>query len=377
MQYGIIDLLKLLGSLGLFLYGMKLMSESLQRVAGSRMRNILAALTSNKFRGVFTGLLITSVIQSSSATTVMLVSFVNAGLLTLGESIGVIMGANIGTTITAWLISVLGFKVNISFLVLPLIGISLPLLFSKNNRKNNWGSVIIGFAIIFIGLDFLKSSAPDIHNNPEMLEFFTRYSDFGFGSVLIFLFIGTCLTMIIQSSSAVMALTLVMCFNGWIPFEMAAAMVLGENIGTTITANLAALVANTSAKRAAMAHLMFNVIGVFFVLIFYYPFLHLVEFISLKAGLMSPFETASQTPQQTAEAIPVALSIFHTTFNVLNTSVQIWFVRIIEKIVVFIVRKKDDDEEFRLRYINIGLLSTMELSIIQAKKEINNYAKHV
>ncbi|NQU88275.1 MAG: Na/Pi cotransporter family protein [Mariniphaga sp.] len=377
MQYGLIDLLKLLGSLGLFLFGMKLMSESLQRVAGNRMRSILAALTANKYRGVFTGLLITTIVQSSSATTVMLVSFVNAGLLTFGESIGVIMGANIGTTVTAWLISILGFKVNISVLVLPLIGLSLPMLFSKNSRRSSWGSVVVGFAIIFIGLDFLKSSAPDINSNPEMLEFFTQYSNFGFGSVLIFLLIGTGLTMIIQSSSAVIALTLVMCFNCWISFDMAAAMVLGENIGTTITANLAALVANTSAKRTAMAHLLFNAVGVMLVLMFYYPFLHLVESITLKTGLMSPFELNGQTAQQTAEAMPVALSIFHTTFNVMNTSVQIWFVPLIEKTVVLLIKKKDEEEDFRLQFINIGLLSTSELSIVQARKEISNFAGHI
>lgn len=377
MQYGLVDILKLLGSLGLFLFGMKLMSESLQRVAGDRMRSILAAMTSNKYRAIFTGLFITTIVQSSSATTVMLVSFVNAGLITFGESIGVIMGANIGTTVTAWLISILGFKVNISALVLPLIGLSIPLLFSKNNRRSSLGSVIIGFAIIFIGLDFLKSSAPDIRSNPEMLKFFIEYSNFGYVSVLIFLFIGTVLTMVIQSSSAVMALTLVMCFNGWISFEMAAAMVLGENIGTTITANLAALVANTSAKRTAMAHLMFNVFGVLMILMFYYPFLHLVAAITLIVGLMSPFMLEGQTAQQTAEAMPVALAIFHTTFNILNTSIQIWFIPMIVRIVTFLIKQKDDEEDFRLQFINIGLLSTSELSIVQARKEINNFAGHI
>jgi phosphate:Na+ symporter len=377
MQYGVVDLLKLLGSLGFFLFGMKLMSESLQKVAGDRMRGILAAMTSNKYKGVLTGLLITTIVQSSSATTVMLVSFVNAGLLTLVESIGVIMGANIGTTVTAWLISILGFKVQISALVLPLIGLSLPLLFSKNSRKSSWGSVIVGFAIIFIGIDFLKASSPDIHNNPEMLQFITAYSDFGYGSVLIFLMIGTVLTMIIQSSSAVMALTLVMCFNGWISFEMAAAMVLGENIGTTITANLAALIANTSAKRTAMAHLVFNTFGVLLILVVYYPFLHLVEAITLKTGLMSPFIIEGQTTQQSAEAIPVALSIFHTVFNVLNTSIQIWFIPTIARIVTFLIKQKEDEEDYRLQFITTGLLSTSELSILQAQKEINNFAGHI
>lgn len=374
MSYGLFDVLKLLGSLGLFLFGMKLMSESLQHVAGDKMRTILAAMTANKFRGVLTGFLITAIIQSSSASTVMLVSFVNAGLITLAESIGVVMGTNIGTTITAWLISILGFKVHISQLVLPIIGLSLPLLFSKDNQRSNWGSVLIGFAIIFIGLDFLQASTPDINNNPGMLEFFTQYSNYGFFSVLVFLLVGVGLTLIIQSSSAVMALTLVMCFNGWISFDMAAAMVLGQNIGTTITANLAALVANTTAKRTAMAHLLFNVFGVVLILIVFKPFLHLVDFIILKFGFISPFPHEGQTAKQTAEAMPVALSIFHTVFNILNTSLLIGFVPTIEKAVTFLVKQSDTEEEFKLQFISTGLLSTVELSLLQAKKEINNYA---
>ncbi len=377
MFFGVFNLLKLLGSLGLFLFGMKLMSESLQRVAGDRMRTILAAMTSNKFRGVLTGFLITAIIQSSSATTVMLVSFVNAGLITLAESIGVIMGTNIGTTVTAWLISILGFKIEISHLVLPLIGLSLPLLFSKDNRKSNWGSVIIGFAIIFIGLNFLQASTPNINNNPGMLEFFTRYSNYGVLSILIFLFAGVGLTMIIQSSSAVIALTLVMCFNGWISFEMAAAMVLGQNIGTTITANLAALVANTSAKRTAMAHFLFNMVGVILILAVFHPFLHLVDLVILKAGFISPFPQIGQTAKQTAEAMPIALSIFHTIFNLLNTLLLIWFVPAIVKTVTFLVKQRDTEEDFKLQFINTGLLSTAELSIIQAKKEINIYARRI
>ncbi len=377
MHFGLINLLKLLGSLGLFLFGMKLMSESLQRVAGDRMRTILAAMTSNKFKGVLTGFVITAIIQSSSATTVMLVSFVNAGLITLAESIGVVMGTNIGTTVTAWLISVLGFKVNITHLVLPLVGLSLPFLFSKDNKKSNWGGIIIGFAIIFIGLDFLQSSSPDINSNPGMLHFFIRYSNLGFLSILIFLFVGTGLTMLIQSSSAVMALTLVMCFNGWISFEMAASMVLGQNIGTTITANLAALVANTSAKRTAMAHLLFNLVGVILVLIVFKPFLHLVDLFIQKTGLTSPFPQEGQTAKQTAEAMPIALSIFHTVFNLLNTLILIWFVPTIVKAVTFLIKQRDTEEDFKLQFIHTGLLSTAELSLIQAKKEIHIYAHRI
>lgn len=374
MDYNLLDLLKLLGSLGFFLYGMKLMSESLQKVAGDRMRNILAAMTSNRIRGVFTGLTITAIIQSSSATTVMLVSFVNAGLITVAESIGVVMGSNIGTTATAWLITALGFKVHMVGLVLPLIGLSLPLLFSKSAKKSNWGGVIIGFSIIFIGLDFLKASTPDINNNPEIFEFLTQFSNYGYGSVLIFLFISTILTMVLQSSSAVMALMLVMCYNGWISFEMAAAMVLGQNIGTTVTAILASLVANTSAKRTAMAHLVFNVIGVLLALIIFFPSLHLVESITIKAGFVSPFQQAGQDAKTTAEAIPVALAIYHTIFNVLNTFILIWFVPQLETLVTRMVKQnKEQDEEFRIQHINTGLLSTVELSIIQAQKEIIIY----
>ncbi|MBN1949754.1 MAG: Na/Pi cotransporter family protein [Bacteroidales bacterium] len=374
MYYGIIDLLKLIGSLVLFLYGMKLMSESLQKVAGDRMRSILAAMTSNKFRGILTGFLITSIIQSSSATTVMLVSFVNAGLINLLQSIGVIMGANIGTTVTAWIISVLGFKVSMGELVLPLMGIALPLIFSKNRQRSNWGAVIIGFALIFIGLNFLQDSTPDVNGNPEILQFLSRYAEMGYGSVLIFLLVGTLLTVVIQSSSAVMALTLVMCSKGWLSFEVAAAMVLGENIGTTITANLAALIANTSAKRTARAHLIFNVFGVILILFFFYPFLNFVNWAAVELGFNSPLGKGGQTPQETADAVPIALSIYHTSFNMLLTFLLVWFVKHLAAIVTWMVPQKEDDEEFRLKYISTGMLSTNELSILQAQKESQVYA---
>ncbi|HKK68035.1 MAG TPA: Na/Pi cotransporter family protein [Bacteroidales bacterium] len=377
MEYSIFDLLKLLGALGLFLFGMKLMSESLQKVAGDRLRGILSAMTSNRFKGIFTGFLITAIIQSSSATTVMLVSFVNAGLVTFAESIGVIMGSNIGTTVTAWLISILGFKVNISVLVLPLIGVTFPLLFSKKPNRYNWSMVIIGFALIFIGLDFLNQSTPDINSNPEILRFLTDFSDKGFSSVLIFIFIGTVITLMIQSSSASMALTLVMCFNGWISFEMAAAMVLGQNIGTTITANLAALIANTSAKRTALAHLIFNMFGVLMVLPFFFSFLELISDIAVRNGLNSPYASEGQSAAQTAAAIPVALSIFHTVFNVLNTLILIWFVKPIERLVLRLVKQKDEDEEFKLQYISTGLLSTIDMSILQARKELMVFTEKV
>lgn len=280
MNYSLLDFLTLIGALGLFLYGMKLMSEALQKVAGGKLRSFLAAMTSNRFMGVFTGLSITAIIQSSSATTVMIVSFVNAGLLTLTESVGVIMGANIGTTVTAWIISILGFKVKMSILAFPIIGVGFPLIFSRKTRNQSWGEVLVGFALLFIGLESLKTSVPNIGENPEILEFIKHFTGLGFGSNILFLIIGTLLTVVIQSSSATMALTLVMCSNGWIGFESAAAMVLGENIGTTITANLAAVVANSAAKRAARIHFMFNVVGVIWVLILFPFFLKGVDIIT-------------------------------------------------------------------------------------------------
>jgi phosphate:Na+ symporter len=369
MEYGFVDFLTLLGSLGMFLFGMKLMSESLQKVAGEKMRSILAAMTSNRVKGILTGFLITAVIQSSSATTVMVVSFVNAGLLSLIESIGVIMGANIGTTVTAWLISILGFKVKMSAIAIPLIGVSFPLLFSKHTKRKSWGELIIGFSLLFIGLQYLKDAVPDIKSNPEMLSFLGNYTDMGYGSLLLFLMAGTLLTVIIQSSSATMALTLVLCFNGLITFEMAAAMVLGENIGTTITANLAAMVANVSAKRTARAHFIFNTFGVIWILVLFYPFLKFINWFVIHLGSASPFAEAA--------SIPIALSIFHTGFNITNVILLAGFAKFIEKIVIKIVPEKESDEEFRLKHINIGLMSTSELSILQAKKEIVVYSELV
>ncbi len=367
MNYTLLDFLTLIGALGLFLYGMKLMSEALQKVAGSKLRNFLAAMTSNRFMGVLTGLSITAIIQSSSATTVMIVSFVNAGLLTLTESVGVIMGANIGTTVTAWIISILGFKVKMSVLAYPIIGIGFPLIFSKKTRNQSWGQVLFGFALLFIGLESLKTSVPNIGNNPEILEFLKHYTDMGLVSSLIFLLIGTLLTVVIQSSSATMALTLVMCNNGWISFDSAAAMVLGENIGTTITANLAAMVANSSAKRAARIHLLFNVVGVIWILTVLPLFLKGVDAITQSVTGKSAFTST--------EAVPIALSFFHTFFNILNVLLQIWFVKYLVMVVQKIVPEKEDELEFKLKYIKFGMLSTSELSLLQAKKEIIVYAQ--
>lgn len=363
------DFLTIVGSLGLFLLGMKMMSEALQNVAGDKMRNILSSMTTNRFAGVLTGLLITAIIQSSSATTVMVVSFVNAGLLPLAKSVGVILGANIGTTITAWIITLFGFKVKISLLSLPLIGLAFPLMFSRSRYKA-WAEVLIGFAILFIGLDFLKSNVPDIKNNPEVLEFITNFNNLGYISILIFVMIGVILTMIIQSSSAVVALTIVMCYQGWLSFELAASMVLGDNIGTTITANISALVANRTAKQAALIHLIFNVFGVVLFLPFLMPILKVVNSFSMSFGNESAFESV--------QGIPVALSIFHSIFNLLNTSIFIWFVPQLVRVAETILPlKSDEDEVFQLQYIKFGLLSTSELSLVQAKKEVILFGEKV
>ncbi len=373
-------ILTLVGSLGLFLYGMKLMSEALQKVAGGKMRQILATMTNNRIKGVLTGFLVTTTIQSSSATTVMVVSFVNAGLLSLIGAVGVIMGANIGTTVTAWIISLLGFKISLSFLSLPLIGISFPFFFSRSSIKKSWGEFIIGFAILFLGLQFLKESVPDINNNATALSFISSFSDLGYISVLIFVIIGTVLTVIIQSSSATMALTLVMVYNGLIPFELAAAMVLGENIGTTITANIAAVVANVSAKRAARAHFIFNIFGVIWMLIVFHPFLQGIDYIMEHYHNISILSTSlSKTDYELVkQEYPIALSIFHTSFNIINTIILIGFASTIAKIATKMVPDEDeDDEEFRLQYINAGLFSTSELSIVQAKNEISNFGNRI
>ena len=372
--------LTLIGALGLFLYGMKLMSEALQKVAGSKMRHILAAMTNNRLKGVLTGILVTTTIQSSSATTVMVVSFVNAGLISLVASVGIIMGANIGTTVTAWIIAALGFKVSLSFLSLPLIGISFPLFFSKNSLRKSWGEFIIGFAILFIGLQFLKESVPGINGDGGALDFLASFTDLGFVSVLIFVAVGTVLTIIIQSSSATMALTLVMTYNGLIPFELAAAMVLGENIGTTVTANLAALVANVSAKRTARAHLMFNIFGVTWVLIIFPYFLSLIDlFMEHKHGVSILDRNISKDEfNEIKELYPIGLALFHTTFNILNTVFLFGFAPFIAKVATKMVPDRgDDDEEFRLKFIDSSLFSTNEIAIVQAKKEIGIFGKRI
>ena len=363
----------------MFLYGMNLMSSGLQKAAGDRLRSFLSAMTSNPLKRVLTGLGITAVIQSSSATTVMVVSFVNAGLLTLVQAIGVIMGANIGTTVTAWLVSWLGFKADISILAVPFMLLGFLFSNSRKDKHKHIGELIVGFSLLFLGLSFMKNAVPDLSETPQILEFVKTWSGYGFGSVLLFLVFGTILTLVLQSSSATMAITLIMLSMGYIPFNMACAMVLGENIGTTITANIAASVGNTSAKRAAMSHTIFNVFGVIWALIFFRPFLGLVGKIIELFGLPNPAAegfavSAPDSPDGTAALY--GLSMLHTLFNTINTFILIWFTTYIEKLVTYIIKAPADKEQevFRLKYIDAGPLATPELATEQAFKEIIHFA---
>lgn len=368
MEFGLIQLVQVLGALAFFIFGMKVMSEGIQLAAGSQLRNILRTMTKNRYMGVFTGFLTTAAVQSSSATTVMTVSFVNAGLISLVESAGIMMGANIGTTITGWLVSILGFKVKLHFFSLPLMAIGVPMLFSKGKYKH-WGEFIIGFSILFLGLSFLKDSVPDLKNNPEVLEFLARFSNWGIFSRLIFVLVGAVLTILVQSSSAAMTLTLTMCLNGWLPFEIGAAMILGENIGTTITAELASLVGNTEAKRSARIHSLFNLIGVSWMLIAM-PFVldALSYFLQNVLGLADPYSTAA--------SVPIAISAFHTTFNLLNVFILIWFVPALVDVARRTVKSGDEDSDFKnqIEYFN-NIIKTPELSILELQKGIAKYGE--
>ena len=393
MDYGIFELLKLIGSLGVFLYGMKLMSESLQKLAGNKMRQILTAMTSNRVTGVLTGIFITALIQSSSATTVMVVSFVNAGLLDLVGSIGVILGANVGTTVTSWLVAVLGLgKFSMSDLALPIIGCTLPLLFSKKRSRKNWGEMFVGFGLLFLALRFLQESMPtNLHDYPGVGDFIQKISFLGFRSWMIFLLIGAVLTTIFQSSSATVALTLVICSKGWIGYEDAAAMIMGENIGTTITANLAAAVANVQAKRAALAHFIINVFGVIWLFAIFTPFLHMIGDLcvtlhiarynpiysdpALLRETFSPEARAGVTASINA-AMPLILSLFNTLAKGINVTILIWFTQLLAKIVSRIIPPKAGEDTFKLKHIKIGLLSTPDASLFQAKQEISLYGQN-
>jgi len=372
MEFGFIDVLKLVGALGFFIFGMKIMSEGIQKAAGSSLRKILSTMTKNRFLGVLTGFIVTCLVQSSSASTVMAVSFVNAGLLSLVESAGIMLGANIGTTITGWLVAVLGFKVKIAAMALPLLAIGVPMLFMKRNKIKYIGEFIVGFAILFWGLSELKHAVPDVKNNPEVLNFLGGFADMGLLSNLFFILVGTLLTIVVQSSSASMALTQTLCLSGVIPFEVAAAMILGENIGTTITAELASLPANVHAKRAARIHSMFNIVGVTWMvlLISFSPILDGVNYIAQNwFGFADVY---------TSEGAPGGLAIFHSTFNVINVIIMIWFVPQLVKIATKSVKSKGEmDEEYHLEYISSGIMSTPELAILEAKKEIAKFGSLV
>lgn len=373
MSYSFFDFLQLVGALGIFIFGMKIFSEGLQKMAGQRLRAILSGMTRNRFIGVLTGFITTSITQSSSTTTVMAVSFVNAGLLSFVQSTGVIMGANIGTTITAWLVAIFGFKVKITPIAIALIGIFFPFMFSRNSRWRVVAEAMVGFGILFIGLDFLKGSVPDIKSNPDMLAFLDMFTGYGYLSMILFVFIGTILTLITQSSSAATAITLVMLFEGWISFPIAAAMVLGENIGTTVTANLAALVGNVHAKRSARFHFMFNVIGVIWMMIVIFPVLaaidHVVQFFT-----ENPVSIMSDNEAARANAT-LGLSLFHTSFNVLNVVLLFAFVPYLVRLVEYIQPDRGGkDDEFHLRYIDPGVMTSPVIAMEQAQNEIQEFA---
>ncbi len=408
MNYSWIDFFTLIGSVGLFLYGMKLMSEGLQKIAGDRLRSILAIMTNNRFSGMITGVLVTALVQSSSATTVMIVSFVNAGLISLAQSMAVIMGANVGTTITTWIIAIFGFKFNISLFIFPLIALTLPLFTSSNTKKNSWGEFIIGFALLFLGLDSLNHSVPDLKSNQELFSLLTQYSEMGYLSIVIFVLIGMVLTMIVQASSASFTIALIMCSKGWISFEMGCALILGSNIGTCITPLIASFSGNTMAKRAAMGHLLFNVLGTVWALVCYYPFCRLVVWVTQALGQGDPTQLmtfvnqveqtnpalATSLTAQTVDtsdpaaasalatftslqgSVSFAMTIFHTIFNLINLSIMIWLTNVYVTIVSKLIPEKSTDQEaFSLKYISQGLIASGEISLLQVKKETIRYAE--
>ena len=406
MDYSILDFLCLLGAVGLFLYGMKVMSEGLQKAAGDRLRNILSAMTRNRFAGLLTGCAITALIQSSSASTVMVVSFVNAGLMSLAQSMAVIFGANVGTTFTAWIIALFGFKVSISAFVLPIIALAVVLLLMNKSKTKNIGEFLIGFSFLFMGLDMISAYVPDLQSNPEMFAYLRQYASLGVRSVLIFCLVGVILTMIIQSSAATFAIVLIMCSKGWITFDLACALVLGSNIGTTVTPILASLSGNVAAKRASMGHLLFNLLGTIWCLCVFIPFADFNSWLTEAIGQGDPnalyryvtnLEATSpeiynhlfdNSPPAGHDAlkniatmqmsVSFGLSIFHTTFNIVNVLVMIWLTGVYVKIVEWLVPAKNrDDEEFTLKFISGGMLSAAELNIAQAEKEIAVYADRV
>lgn len=363
------QILSIAGSLGLFLFGMKIMSDGIQKAAGDKLKSILNMMTTNRIAAVFTGFFITALIQSSSATTVMIVSFVNAGLLNLGQAIGVIMGANIGTTVTGWIVALLGFKFKITAMALPAIGIGLPFFFSKKINKKEIGEILIGFGILFLGLGFLKSSVPDIKSHPEILEFIQVLTGYGIGSMILFVIIGGLITVIVQSSSAAMAITLTMAYSGWIDYPTAAAIVLGENIGTTVTAYLASIGTTVNARRTSRAHTLFNVFGVIWMLLVFKPFLILVD-------IIVPGDIFSGT---NPSIIPAHLAMFHTLFNIVNTFISIFFIPQLAFMVRKLVPEKGpgEMEEYSFKYISTTIQDTPEFFLIPIKEELHKLTEIV
>lgn len=413
MNYSFLDFLGLLGSIGLFLYGMKVMSEGLQKAAGDRLRTILGAMTRNRLTGTLTGFFITALIQSSSASIVMVVSFVNAGLMTLAQSMAVIFGANVGTTFTAWIIALFGFKVDISAFAVPLMAFAVPLLFSSKGRNKSIGEFVIGFALLFLGLDMISTYVPDLQSNPELFASLQNYASRGFASVLIFLAVGIAVTMIIQSSAATFAITLIMFSKGWIDYNLACALVLGSAVGTTITPILASMSGNIAAKRTAMGHLLFNILGMSWCLAVFYPFTDMIRGLCESLGqgdpnalfsyvngleqtdpevynnlfnkalpethpLYSRVSTALQHVMTMQVSASIGLSIFYTVYKLINLSIMIWFTKLYVKVVEWLIPAKNKgEEEFNLKFIRGGLLSSSELSIMQAEKETHVFAERV
>ena len=375
--------LTILGSLGMFLYGMSLMSGGLQKMAGDSLRTFIASMTSNKFKCVLTGIVVTALVQSSTATTLMLVSFVNAGLMALGNAIGVIMGANIGTTVTAWIfaLSFGGGSFSLGMIAVPLMFFAFLMISMKKQTIRNGGEFLMGFAFLFLGLTTLRENSTILLDNEAVRIFLGKLTGWGFGSVLLFMVTGACMTLMLQSSAATMAITMVLVANGYIPFTMAAAMVLGENIGTTITSNIAASVANVSAKRTARAHMLFNVFGVCWVLILFKPFLRLIGVIVASFGFPDPSitdfaEADEATKAALVASLPFVVATLHTLFNLINTFILIWFIPVMERVVTWMVpAPKDSEEVFRLKYIKGGPLNTAELSLNEAQQEIIHFGK--
>lgn len=395
MQYSLLQFVSLLGAVCLFLYGMKVMSEGLQKVAGDRLRNILGFMTKNSITGVLTGIIITALIQSSSASTVMVVSFVNAGLMSLAQSMAVIFGANVGTTVTTWIISAFSFEIHISDYTIVLMALAVPMLFMKKSTYKSMGEFLIGFCFLFMGLDMISLFVPNLKENPEMLAFLSEYTNMGYGSVLIFFGIGIVLTMVVQSSAATFAVTLIMCSQGWISYPLACAIILGGNIGTTITPILASLSGNLAARRTAMGHVLFNVLGSIIALILFSPFIHFVADITEWFGELNPmhitaaqeagiadstlFDPAGGYTARTQASMAFALAMFPTVFNAINLLIMIWFTKLYVRIVCWLMpaRHRDQQEDFSLKFIGRGMLGTSELNITQAQKEIAVYGERV